>query len=315
VSARCSFILHVWNSRREENRYREIVQESNGDFDRFLNSMLYSSERELEPFASASRMAQAFERYLKKQPQFPAAFQKSPPIFCDFSEYVSKTHPLVCRESMFCPPGESRSYLVKCERVNGEYLGSSIVLSEGNVDARDIMGTVIICGGDVVCSRLSHSMVFAAGNVVIGRMPGHAALVIAGGEMTVRGDLENSIIVAPRKAEIARKWPPPSATLLIRDGKSKPVPELFTFHDLWADYGLEAMLEQGRVRITKVSKTSTFNRLVQEGDMIVARQKKRIASVGQFRRLLGLSLDTGQFDFEIERSGKTLHVQADLKKK
>jgi hypothetical protein len=58
-----------------------------------------------------------------------------------------------------------------------------------------------------------------------------------------------------------------------------------------------------------------FSALVKEQDLVQSCGKAKISTIGHFRRLLRLALDTGEFEFDIERAGKKMTLRADLKKK
>jgi hypothetical protein len=172
-------------------------------------------------------------------------------------------------------------------------------------------------------------MVFAAGDVTLDRA--NRVLIISGGKVRTKGRCTNAFICAANKTEAAIPFP---KTARVLDGKPTPAPDLFTFRDLWGDYGLEAALDQGRVKITKAKADGPFSHLLKQDDIILAlvhsvaphpqplspegrgeKKKLKIDSVGQFRRLLGHSLDLGSFDFDIERAGKTIALHEKLKKR
>jgi hypothetical protein len=189
-----------------------------------------------------------------------------------------------------------------------------MLLSEGDIDVRRCAVCFVVSGGNVKLSQAVGSVIFAAGDVTLesaGRV-----VIFAGGTVTLSHRAVKALVVTPRKLAAAKPFGEVCGASLILDGKPTPAPDLFTFRDLWVDYGLEVSLAHGRfVRIARIHENSVFGSVLQVGDLIVSRNEKKIESSGQFRRLLGHSLDIGSFDFEIERAGKTISVRADLKKK
>jgi len=320
INARCTWILHVWKMRREENLYRELVRAADGDFDRFVTTLLYSSDG-LEPFAQAAGAGRTFNKYFINKAFKSMTLVNTKMVvrtpFHDFAEYLEIAKPTVADAlSQTLEVGKGRPHLARCGKIQGERLAHSIVLSERNLNLRFGSFSICVCGGDATIDRLISSIVFAAGDVNLGT--GDRVLIVAGGKVTVGDSTSNALIITPRKVELgkfARQTNPLGSTSVILDGKPKPAPDLFTFRDLWADYGLEATLTGTQPQISKVSPQSEFSMLFKEGDMVAAAGKKKIESVGQFRRLLRLALDTGEFDFEVERGGKKMNLRADLKKK
>lgn len=140
---------------------------------------------------------------------------------------------------------------------------------------------------------------------------GHV-FVIAGGKVTMGSDAVGALFISPKKLAVkgGGKLTHP---VVILDGKRKPAPAFFAFRDLWTDDGLEANLDQdGRLRITKVRPGSTLAKYFKMDDVVLSLAKKKIESVGQFRRLLRYGYDISRLDFQIERGGKPLNVEADL---
>lgn len=322
IAIPCLEILEEWKWRMQLSK---IVQESGDDFDRYINLLLNTPFQDLECFAKASAHGRAFDRYfIRKSERDTSKYSKLfAPLsadgrglatpFHDFSWYVEKIRPTPFKGFLRDPPVQGGMYLAKCDGVKKEMLFRSIILSDGNVDLKSASSCIIVSGGDVSIARdVAGSLIVAAGDV---QLKAHAdcAVVVAGGTVLVERETTNILFVSPRQIELAFRGKILSPALVF-DGKSRPAPELFTFPDLWQDHGLAATLERGHVRITKAKTNAPFSHLIQHDDVILGCEKKKIESVGQFRRLLRHSLDTGQFEFDVERAGKTMTVRAPLNK-
>jgi hypothetical protein len=321
IAGPCLEILEEWSW---QARLSEIVQSVEGDFDRFINSLLYRRGPNVDLFAHASQQGRVFNDFfirksLATNPKWfstlglatdPRGFATP---FHDFSAYQHHMKPVMIEGLLRRVPGAGPRYLAKCEGGKTDYLSHSIVLSEGNLYLAHPTWSIIVAGGDIDISDPSASLVIAAGDVnLYGHVAG-GALILAGGKILVDGRTDGVLFVSPRKVERGRRGKIGSP-LLVFDGKPKPVFELFTFREL-ADYGLEAALEQGRVKITAIKAAGTFDGLFRPGDLVIARDNnKKIESLPQFRLLLRYALDTGKLQVDIERAGQPVILRADLKK-
>jgi hypothetical protein len=324
IAIACSEIIQEWAWR---TRLAEMVRSVDGDFDRFLNSLLYSPARDVELFAAASQKGRALDRYyvrksfLTDPKGFPTLAQDwnrwpawATP-FHDFAAYLRGMQPGIFPNRLLqVPAGQTKPWLAKCDAVDTDSLVCSIVLSEGNVKARGCGNCIVVSGSDVSIDHggISSSLIIAAGDVRVKRSATHS-FVIAGGKVTVEPntDMTKMFLISPGKTMIAgARWYGPQAIL---DGAPKPAPELFTFAELGREHGLEAALEQGRVRITKVMPAGPMARFFQENDIALARGETKIESPAQFRRLLRHARDTGRLEFRVERGGQERTIKANLK--
>ena len=314
ISTRCASILDSW---RAQARLAAIVRGVDADFDRFINHLLYSPGRDLKAFEPASQAGRALDGYLMKHLASLTENDIDPRSpFHEFPGYVSRQKPLLFFKDLFELPRreEPKCYLAKCDRVKAFELYRSIVLSEGNVAVDSCSGSLVISGGDVTVGGTVASLIIASGNVTFtGGTVGHV-FVIAGGKVTMGSSAVGALLISPKKLAVAASGNL-TRPIVILDGKRKPAPAFFAFRDLWTDDGLEANVDQvGRLRITKVRSDSTLAKYFKTGDVVLSLAKKKVESVGQFRRLLGYGYDVGRLDFQIERGGKPLNIQADLTK-
>jgi hypothetical protein len=316
-------ILEEWKWR---SRLSETVQSVDGDFDRFVNSVLCADLRQPRVLAKLSEQGRALDRYFVRksflaQPNGFASLATDPhglaTPFHEITAYLQHQKPVTFDGFLQIPRGDSTRYLARCSAIKADNLSYSVALCEGNVDLADCSSSLIVAGGNLAVRRSADlSLIITAGDVELSGQVNHV-FVIAGGKVILdrRVHTQSVVIVSPRKVVL----PPPgrfTRPLLVLDGKELPAPGLFVFRDCWADFGLDAVLDGGQVRIRKVKSDAAMPRLFDANDMILVQgRKNKIQSLGQFRRLLRLALDTGEFDFEIERAGKKMNIRAELKKK
>jgi hypothetical protein len=319
ISRRCNQILTAWRIRKDEGALRDLLAAVDGDFDRFINVFTRSSQPDQELFAKAANSGRAFDKLLTRNslPSLTMNRERPATPFHGFSSYSQDQQPIVLRKLPESNLDQSKIYLARCEKVDNKSLYNSVVVCDGNVRLGECLGCLIIASGNVQCEKaLITSMIFAGGDCTLGPDVATSThgLIIASGKVSIAARVSSLLVITPMKVDLASKINVGKQVLFF-DGKSKPVSELFTFRDLWADYGLDASLHQGRVKISKGKADSPFSQLVKQGDIILAHDKTKIESVGHFRRLLRLALDTGEFKFDIEREGKKMNLRADLKKK
>ncbi|MCI0639821.1 MAG: hypothetical protein L0Y72_31370 [Gemmataceae bacterium] len=318
IAVPCLDILEKW---KWQARLSKMVYDADGDFDRFVNTYFCAMARDPSLLERASEEARALDRYYVKKsflahPKGIASLATSENAvatpFHDFLAYVQRRQPVSFHGGVLRSPpiAENKCYLALCDGVQCRQITYSMILSEGNVNVDEAFRTVILSGADVRIASASSSLIIASGDVKLERNAGHL-FVIAGGTVTVPRDASATLCISARKIQVAGR--PKLSIALFLDGKPKPAPELFAFRDLWPDFGLEAVLHEGRVKITKVKPGNQIAELFKENDVILSRAKKTVESVGQFRRLLGHSRDTGRLDFQVEREGQQMAIQANWK--
>jgi hypothetical protein len=307
ISKTCQAILDGWELRRRDRHWREFVKCADGDYDRFLSSVLKPSKakRDWSEFELASEIGRAFARCAAEQNVDFRPCQ-------DFSTYFRLKQPEI---NQGLPRFDERAPVIaRVSKWNAKTTVDGIILADGNIDVEECASSIIVAGGNVRLGKVVGSVILAAGDVTVSDTNGlEISLVVSGGKVTMLGCRGKSMIVTPEPMDLA-KSPFVREFCAVYDAKRKPAPGFFHFRDLWDDYGLQATLSQDRVKITKVSAESNFKELVRPEDVLLSHAKVKVESVGQFRRLLRLALDTGRIDFEIERAGKTIHVRGDLKK-
>lgn len=295
-----------------------LVKEADGSFDKFLNSLLESAAPDADVFKQAARAAQALDKMFVKHafPPLTGRGGDSGGPFQDFEAYLKRhkpvfiSSPLKKKESFHSPP-----CLARCPAFSAKTISACIVLSAGNVNINDSGGSLIISGGDVnVSMGISESMIIAAGDVHLGSRAGHSyrGFIIAGGTVTLSSRAGELLIVSPRKVQEKD-----SARIIGRVVKwemsAKPAKELFKFQT-FASYKITCDLDKGQIKIQNIVPGSPADKCFKIRDIILARKGEKIESAGHFRRLLAHSLEVGEFDFEVEREGKTVRIQEKVKK-
>jgi hypothetical protein len=317
----CLDILDDW---KWQARLVAMVGDARGDFDRFVNSFFDGNRGQADLFARASEEARALDRlfmrksFLSNPKGFPSlsvtGFGRVTP-FHEFSAYIQGHKPSPFKGFLRIPGDQSARHLANCTGINTPNLVYSMAFSEGNVTVGDTSSSLVVCGGDAIFDQtILSSLIVAAGDVKLKGILVQV-FVIAGGKITLDRPAmtHNMILVSPMKIDLPVR-PKHEPRPLVFDGKPKPVSELFTFRDLWTDYGLETNLEQGRLRITKRKDNAPLAAFFRENDIVVSHKKTKIESAGQFRRLLAYSLDIGRIEFEIERAGDQVRIEAPLPK-
>lgn len=306
------------NIDKKDARLAELVGRVNGDYDGIVNFLLEKAPSDKELFERASNAAHAFDQLYMQQSFRGLATQDRPLTpFHNPIVYWNVQKPKIIHGSLsssaFANP---IIYAARVDSAKVKRLFCSVILSEGNVEVDDCSRSLIVAGGNVVIgTHMSCSMVLSAGDVTLNSNGGDSggAIVVSGQKIAVHGNTGSLLLITPKKLEMGRLGAL-TRSCRVLDGSATPQ-GLFVFRDLWRDHGVEANLSEGRVTLAKVKPESKFASFLRDGDVIASRQYKTIDSVAQFRRLVGLALDTGQFDFEIERAGKMIHVRGDLKKK
>jgi hypothetical protein len=138
--------------------------------------------------------------------------------------------------------------------------------------------------------------------------------IIAGETVRLGSHTTGSLLISPKWAENPATGTIEKTVQLV-EGKHKPVRELFAFEDLWESYGLDAILHERAVKLSKVASHSRFAGILKQGDVIVSHDETAIHSIGQLRRLFRFSVDKGELDFQIDRSGEIRRVRAALPKR
>lgn len=328
IATACSQVVEEWSWR---SRLAELVRSVGGDFDRFVNSLLYSPDRGDKLFTAVSQKGRALDRYyvrksfLTDPKGFPSLTRPWEPWltpFHEFTAYVRGQQPTTLAEGFLRgSSAQEKHWLARCDGVDSDGLGHSIVLTEGNARIARVVSSLVVCGGDLIIERSHSSLIIASGDVRVKRGDGsHGAahsFIIAGGRVFLEkgAAMAKAVLIAPSRISIAGAAVEPLvAPVLILDNGQKPAQELFAFCDLWADFGLAAIFEDGRVKISKVNSAGPMTTLFKQNDIVLERGKTRIESIGQFRRVLTNACDTGHLEFQVARGGKQVSVQADLKK-
>jgi hypothetical protein len=312
ISGRCASILEAWSA---QARLAGIVKGAQGDFDRFLNELLHSPAKNLKVFAQASDVARACDGYLANYLPSLTAYGPDPLTpFHDFRVYIKQRDPVVFIGDSWQPGRreEPKLYIAKCFNARVDDLSSSMLLSESNVEVGHCSHSLIVSGGDVNIGGMHASLVIAAGDVSLKGGPFGHVFVIAGGKVLIGGGTVGALFISPAATGLTTNGNL-TRPVIMMDGKSKPAPGLFRFVELGKDYGIEARIREGRLRVATIDRTSGLAEFLKEGDVVVAIAKKKVESVAQFRRLLGYSHATGQLELHVERSGKSMNIHRRLK--
>lgn len=311
-------ILAKWDELAQARDPAAFAKNINGDFDRFVNGFLYSEIPDLQLFELAARAGRLLEeiRTQHKLRPLPAAGKAMPvTALHDFQAYLKKAKPSLVRGSVRSDSRDAKPILGRAENVAISRVFNSVIVAIGNVEINDCDCSVIIAGGDAKISSVHSSVVLVAGDLTLGLRGAVSGgnYLAAGGTIVIRTFLSTSLVVTPSKLDL-QKGSYLHASTIVYEGKRKPSPQLFSFADL-ADYGLEATIEVGNVRVGKVTADSPFQKILKERDIVLAAKKTKVESVAHFRRLVSHAVDTGKLDLEVERDGQEVTIKADLKKK
>lgn len=322
ISLPCTEILDEW---KWQARLSNLVYEVGGDFDRFVNAILSARVKKGEEvFALAADYGGILDRYFIRKAiahdkkwsfGLTATARGHVTPFHPYSAYAERWQPALFQGEVLrgAPAMMGKQWLARCGALDVRSLRFSIILCEGNMQVTGACTSCLIaCGGNATVTGARSSLIIAAGDVVL-REPAGQVFVIAGGTVTITTHTTGVFIVTP-KSLVLRRPNDLKHPFLVLDQSPRPAPELFSFRDLWTDYGLKGALKEERVRLVKVKANGPLAGFFREGDVLVAQGAQKIASVGQFRRLLRYALDTGRLDFAVERDGKQVSIAADLKK-
>ena len=186
------------------------------------------------------------------------------------------------------------------------YIGTSVVLAEGDVEARDGAGTsiifangnvrlggkglgrsLILCDGDVEVNAVNHSIVIARGNI---RFPWNGRSIhshlIAGGTVSPHSK--------DKQTTVKQK---------LRDDFG-----FVAFFDP-AEAGVEVAQSQRGIRIEKVHPGKPFAKSgFQPGDVILAVDGRPVDSTDSFRRLLRRGVVRERATFQVHRGERITDV-------
>lgn len=299
-----------------EDAHIKLVRDANGDFDRFLNSVFFSSDPDAKIFEKTSDIGRAFDPWCVSNGMRTMKFapgNRALTPFDDFANYMRDTKPRMVIDPWLRSIDQSpRPNLAKSDRVVIKKLDRSILLCQGEANIQTSTDSIVVVGGDVAIRGAGSSMIFAAGDVTLAA-GSRNSLVIAGGKVRIAGTILGDLfIVTPKKLEVDHKSLIERRKIILYEGKQKPAPDLFHFPEL-ADYGLKAVRDEGKVKIQIIKVDSPFQKILKERDIVLAAKKTKIESVAHFRRLVSHAVDTGRLELEVERDGKSLTIKADLK--
>jgi hypothetical protein len=196
-------------------------------------------------------------------------------------------------------------------------LGCGMIAACGDVQLYAAVNSFIIAGGDVkIVFNLDNSIIICDGDVELSYMPSYGCLIVARGKVTcVHDPLRHGLIRSGHTLHL-----PDGKTVDLKDGTPDPF-AFVKFFEL-ADVGITAenlppheKPDAQGVLLKEVRKDSPFANGLRPGDRIIAIEEKKTPTTEIFRRILRRKLaeDEPTITFTVRRSGKMLDVPIPMK--
>ncbi len=191
----------------------------------------------------------------------------------------------------------------------------NLIISRGTVQTeKTVQASVMFVSGDMTSRGVVISSVIVCdGDVTVIDSDIDQALVVARGNITVKGSARRAVLIAGRKVTLGDKREPKSVHHfnVIKENEPNPL-GFITFFEL-SRVGLEVKLADGAVRVAAVAAKKAGDKAgLKVGDAILDVNGKKPADGESLRRLLRDALAVGDAAVKLHRGDKTETVTLSL---